>query len=190
MKKILLLLTICIIYLSSCSIEKRLYRPGWNIGSHSRIKSGSGGINQNEAINSEEVTNTKNSSKILLDENAKVNDFKNVEIIEYVKDKTSNSSNILIGKNEVNKTNKFDHYMQNNSLENSVGNQFNDIHNMKNITKNEKLKNQSTSGSENGVIRGIGWFFIILGILFVIFVSILIGILLMLIGLLFFVVGR
>ena len=42
----------------------------------------------------------------------------------------------------------------------------------------------------NGALTGIGWVFIIIGILILIFASILVGILLMLVGLLFFVVGK
>lgn len=40
MKKTTLLLTLCLVYLCSCSIEKRIYRPGFSISSnHSKIRS-------------------------------------------------------------------------------------------------------------------------------------------------------
>lgn len=42
----------------------------------------------------------------------------------------------------------------------------------------------------NGALTEIGWVFIIIGILILIFASILVGILLMLVGLLFFMVGK
>jgi hypothetical protein len=46
------------------------------------------------------------------------------------------------------------------------------------------------NGEGNGALTAIGWIFIIIGILILLFASIIVGILLMLVGLLFFVVGK
>lgn len=62
------------------------------------------------------------------------------------------------------------------------------------FSNGDKLSNKASIGADdeggNGALKVIGWIFIIMGIILLIFVSILVGILLMLLGLLFFVVGK
>lgn len=69
--------------------------------------------------------------------------------------------------------------------------------NEKNVRQNTNVKffkYKASIGSDdeggNGALKAIGWIFIILGIILLLFISILVGILLMLLGLLFFVVGK
>ena len=114
MKKILLLLTICIIYLSSCSIEKRLYRPGWNIEkSHSKIKitksseifdNSSSSILNSEVDNNDlsssnetffkEKINSQFEDVLLLESNDKINP--EIELNYNVKENKQNNSKINV----------------------------------------------------------------------------------------------
>lgn len=181
MKKIILTFII-LITINSCNIEKRLYRPGYNVD-WKPSKIGASMSNNEGPLTDLIISENKAKKSSILDKKQIRFDstMENQIIIE-------NLSGPSVG-----------------TTENNYKKDFRKIDNVKYRLKTTKAKNlkhlkiiadkkisktETNSGDGNGALKGIGWFFIILGIILVIFVSILIGILLMLLGLLFFVVGK
>ena len=188
MKKNILFLTVCLIFFASCTIEKRLYRPGWNINSSFTLKSGHS--KNNIAKNVEEDIQNQNTSETRIGSKTINHETKPDDVPQIIHIETSHSDETHT---------KEDHFI-NREISNSLkvsslsvrSNNYLSTQPAREIKKSsqQKMKSKTESSSGNGAIKGIGWFFIILGIIIVLFVSILIGILLMLLGLLFFVVGR
>jgi hypothetical protein len=96
MRKAILLLTICLICLSSCSIEKRIYRPGFSIsGNHSKIRIGNtseknNDVSKSESHSEEQSIERPTSELNILEENF---DYQSEEIKSSKIDDIENSEN-------------------------------------------------------------------------------------------------
>jgi hypothetical protein len=173
------------ILFNSCSVEKRLYRPGYNLEwKSSRISAST--IKHEDASTDLTVSESRaNKSSLQEKENEK--------IIPIPSKQVTMEKEVICDEGEVLAVNNHIQSHQINTKEVKsplLTDKMNGIKNLKTIAIKKISKMDSQSEDGNGALKGIGWFFIILGIIVLIFVSILIGILLMLLGLLFFVVGK
>jgi hypothetical protein len=182
MKNITLFLAASILFLGSCTIQKRVYRPGFTV----EWKSDKFQATETEGLVEENLASTGVEYKV---ENLEVPmrplvlSKENKVIEPAVKNTTSSSVEVVTSvpqqekalaafakpvSKKVKKETRF-----------TAGNAF-----------EESASISAADGEGNTALTAIGWVFIIIGIIFVIVVSILLGILLMLLGLLFFVVGK
>lgn len=171
------------IFFNSCSVEKRLYRPGYNVEW------------KTSKISASTFKNDDSSTDLIVIENrTKKPSFQEKEQNIFVPKKETqmevenSCSDIqsITTKNNV-------HEVKNKIKEvksKLITPKVKGIKNLKTIANKKISKTETQSGDGNGALKGIGWFFIILGIILLLFVSILIGILLMLLGLLFFIIGK
>ncbi|MBP5994510.1 MAG: hypothetical protein KA736_02320 [Crocinitomicaceae bacterium] len=182
MKKITVLYIISIIFLGSCSIEKRLYRPGYNVEWKS------------SKISASTIKNDDSSTELIVIENktkkASSSDKVQIKCIPSKENQLEienicRQSEVLSENHNETDQRKIDEVKSKLKTINVNG-----LKKLKTISNKKISKTETKSGDGNGALKGIGWFFIIIGTIMVIFVSILIGILLMLLGLLFFVVGK
>ena len=164
MKKNILFLTVCLICFASCTIEKRLYRPGWNINSSFTLKSGHS--KNNISNNAEEDIQNQNSSEtcngsIAIHHETKPDGAPQIIHIEtshsdeahmkedhFINREISNSLKASYKPNinsvEIKNVEKFNHFKTNFSQE-KLQNQKDQIENKKNITKTLKLNSPFTA---------------------------------------------
>jgi hypothetical protein len=181
MKNITLILAAFILFLGSCTIQKRVYRPGFTV----EWKGDKFQAKETEEVAEENLTITSGENKAEKSDLSRIDqvDSKEIELAQPVAQSTL-ASNVVVGTNEK---------QQEKALA-AVA---------KPVSKKEKKDTQFAAGNAfeykasigaddegNGALTGSGWVFIIIGILILVFASILVGILLMLVGLLFFVVGK
>lgn len=181
MKNITLFLAASILFLGSCTIQKRVYRPGFTV----EWKGDKFQATETEEITEENLASTSIENKVDKPDLSIIDgvESKEIELAQPVA-QSALASNVAVGTNEK---------KQEKALAPIA----------KPISKKEKKDTQLALGNAlehkasisaddegNGALTGIGWVFIIIGILILIFASILVGILLMLVGLLFFVVGK
>ena len=181
MKNITLFLAAFILFLGSCTIQKRVYRPGFTV----EWKGDKFQATETEGLAEENLTITSVENKAEKSDLSSIDqvDSKEIELAQPVAQSTL-TSNVVVDTNEK---------QQEKALA-AVA---------KPVSKQEKKDTQFAAGNAfeykasigaddegNGALTGIGWVFIIIGILILVFASILVGILLMLVGLLFFVVGK
>jgi hypothetical protein len=189
MKNLINRITIAALILSfggACSIQKRQHLPGFYV--------------QKNRVSSSVSTSKNTTDKQIVTE---------LEKSSFIADKEM--QNILIQQNSEQKTNLL---LKEEKIELRAKNDRNNTPNLKDlhieskksvqvkpginllsssiekVTTKKKMENSNDSDNGNNALRGVGWFFIIIGIVLVLLVSILIGILLMLLGLLFVVAGR
>ena len=181
MKNITLFLAASILFLGSCTIQKRVYRPGFTV----EWKGDKFQATEAEESAEENLTSTSVENKV---EKLEVTMrplvlSKENEVIEpAVKHTTSSSAEVVTSVPQQEKAlavvAKPVSKKEKKNMQFAAGNAF------------EYKASIGADDEGNGALTGIGWVFIIIGILILVFASILVGILLMLVGLLFFVVGK
>jgi hypothetical protein len=182
MKNITLILAAFLLLLGSCTIQKRVYRPGFTV----EWKGDKFQATETEELKDENLASTSIENK---EERLEVamRPFvlsKEKEVVEpALKNTTASSAEVVaietqqekvmaaVAKPVSKKVKKDTTFNAGNAFE-------------------SKASIGADDGEGNGALTAIGWIFIIIGILILIFASILVGILLMLVGLLFFVVGK
>jgi hypothetical protein len=185
MKNITFFLAALILFLGSCTIQKRVYRPGFTVE-----WKGDKFQKSNEDVAQEEVVVEDIAHTVI--ENATTTatplNKNKVAPTESTGQPTKASNNLKTQEEKVS-VEKLQKVVDSRA-ENAPSYQ------MKKAAKYSKgatLEHKASIAADdegNGALKGIGWVFIIIGILILVFASILVGILLMLVGLLFFVVGK
>jgi hypothetical protein len=181
MKNITIILLGFLLFLGSCTIQKRVYRTGFTV----EWKGDKFQATETEEIAEENLANTSVENKVekpdlsIIDEV----DSKEIELAQPVA-QSALASNVAVGTNEKQQEKALAPGAKPVSKKEMKDTQF---------TARNAFEHKASIGADdegNGALTGIGWVFIIIGILILIFASILVGILLMLVGLLFFVVGK
>jgi hypothetical protein len=182
MKKFTLILAGFLLLFGSCTVQKRTYRPGFTV----EWKGNKFQATETEEIEEGNLASTsieKNEEKlgvsihpiVLSKENEVVEPAvmnTTASSVEVVAIETQQEQALVPVAKQVSKKEKKDTQF-------NAGNAF-----------EYKASIGADDGEGNGALTAIGWIFIIIGILILLFASILVGILLMLVGLLFFVVGK
>jgi hypothetical protein len=185
MKNRILLLVGLVVFLGSCTIQKRVYRPGYTI-EWSAHKMQSVNNDQDIEATQENEERTANASP----DNSEIQKVSQKEVS--VSELNSSSDEPLELMDEVqNEQPIFVTETEGASaalvLTNNKTTQ-KEVHSKKLSIK--KAATTADDGEGNSALKAIGWVFIILGIVFLLVVSIAIGVIMMLLGLLFFVVGK
>lgn len=186
MKNLTLFLASFLLFFTSCSVQKRTYRPGFTVQwKGDKFQKDNEEIAQDNVENEDidvmpderEISNrtTISSDKLepTISNDPRIetsNNFTTQEAI-FLKEAQPKEVGFRAEKTPSYQTKKYSRF--------SNG-----------ISFDHKATTSADDEGGNGALKAIGWIFIILGIVLLIFVSILIGILLMLLGLLFFVVGK
>jgi hypothetical protein len=182
MKNITLFLATSILFLGSCTIQKRVYRRGFTV----EWKSDKFQATETEGLVEEHLASAGAENKV---EKLEVSMrplvlSKENEVGEAtVKNTTSSSTEVITSVPEKEKA--LTAVAKPVSKKGKKDTQF--------AARNafdEQASIGAADGDGNTALTAIGWVFIIIGIIFLLVVSILLGILLMLLGLLFFVVGK
>ena len=181
MKNITLFLAASILFLGSCTIQKRVYRPGFTV----EWKGDKFQATQAEEVAEENLTITSVENKAEKSDLSRIDqvDSKEIELAQPVAQSTL-ASNVVVGTNEKQQEKALAAVAKPVSKKGKKDTQF---------AAGNAFEYKASIGADdegNGALTGIGWVFIIIGILILVFTSILVGILLMLVGLLFFVVGK
>lgn len=182
MKNITLFLAASILFLGSCTIQKRVYRPGFTV----EWKSDKFQATEAEEVAEENLTITSVENKAEKSDLSRIDqvDSKEMELAQPVAQSTL-ASNVVVGTNEKQQEKALTAVAKPVSKKGKKDTQF--------AARNafdEQASIGAADGDGNTALTAIGWVFIIIGIIFLLVVSILLGILLMLLGLLFFVVGK
>ena len=182
MKNITIILLGFLLFLGSCTIQKRVYRPGFTV----EWKGDKFQATETEEIAEENLANTSVENKVekpdlsIIDEV----DSKEIELAQPVA-QSALASNVAVGTNEKQQEKALAPVAKPVSKKEMKDTQF---------AARNAFEHKASIGADdsegNGALTAIGWVFIIIGILLLVFVSILVGILLMLVGLLFLVVGK
>jgi hypothetical protein len=176
MKNITLFLAAFTLFLGSCTIQKRVYRPGFTVewkGDKFQKSNEKAAIADGVVENGNVATDLAISTNTDADQNLTTVQITNATAhtdVEGLQAEENLNLTSTTGEVAVEKQKKAAQY-----------------------SKGATLEHKASIGADdegNGALTGIGWVFIIIGILILIFASILVGILLMLVGLLFFVVGK
>jgi membrane-bound lytic murein transglycosylase len=181
MKNITLFLAAFILFLGSCTIQKRVYRPGFTV----EWKGDKFQATEAEEVAEENLANTGAENKAEKSDLSRIDqvDSKEIELAQPVAQRTL-ASNVVVDTHEKQQEKALAAVTKPVSKKVKKGTQF---------AAGNAFEYKASIGADdegNGALTGIGWVFIIIGILILIFASILVGILLMLVGLLFFVVGK
>jgi hypothetical protein len=181
MKNITLFLAAFILFLGSCTIQKRVYRPGFTV----EWKGDKFQATEAEEVAEENLANTGAENKAEKSDLSRIDqvDSKEIELAQPVAQSTL-ASNVVVGTHEKQQEKALAAVAKPVSKKGKKDTQF---------AAGNAFEYKASIGADdegNGALTGIGWVFIIIGILILIFASILVGILLMLVGLLFFVVGK
>jgi hypothetical protein len=182
MKNITLILATFLLLLGSCTIQKRVYRPGFTVEWKG---------DKFQAIETEEVEEGDLASSSIENKKEKLEvamrplvPSKENEVVEPAVPNTTAPSTEVVA-NETQQENALAAVAKPVSKKVKKDTQF---------STGKAFESKASIGADdgegNGALTAIGWIFIIMGIVFLIFLSILVGILLMLLGLLFFVVGK
>jgi uncharacterized membrane protein YdfJ with MMPL/SSD domain len=181
MKNITLFLAAFILFLGSCTIQKRVYRPGFTV----EWKGDKFQATEAEEVAEENLANTGAENKAEKSDLSRIDqvDSKEIELAQPVAQRTL-ASNVVVDTHEKQQEKALAAVTKPVSKKVKKGTQF---------AAGNAFEYKASIGADdegNGALTGIGWVFIIIGILILVFTSILVGILLMLVGLLFFVVGK
>ncbi|MEA1874383.1 MAG: hypothetical protein U9N51_08155 [Bacteroidota bacterium] len=190
--KIILVGIITTFILSSCTVKKRLYMPGYHVESligkkHHKAKTTKEIPNtQPTSLAEAEQVKSETDKQLVKHQNAKIAEenaltLKIKPVISEQKKNKDLNQNKTINKPKKNilKTNNFNDF---------TGDLFAFNNGPQSISKQHINKANTNIGEDgNSALKVIGWVFIILGILILLVASILIGILLMLLGLVFVV---
>ena len=192
MKNITLFLAAFTLFLGSCTIQKRVYRPGFTVEWKGDKFQKS---DEKEAIADGVVENGNVATDLAIRTNTDAD--QNLATAQITNATAQTDDEGLQAEENLNVTSTTGEVAvekQNKVV--SAHAEKATTYNMKKAAQYSKgatLEHKSSIGADdegNGAVTGIGWVFIIIGILILIFASILVGILLMLVGLLFFVVGK
>lgn len=186
MKNFTLILASFLLLFGSCSVQKRTYRPGFTVQwKGDKFQKDNEEIAQdnveNEDIdvmpNEREISNRTTISSDKLEPTISKDPR-----IETSNNFTTQEAIVL---KEAQPKENGSHAKNSQSYQSKKSSRFSN-----GISFDHKATTSADDEGGNGALKAIGWIFIILGIVLLIFVNILIGILLMLLGLLFFVVGK
>ncbi|MDA3911013.1 MAG: hypothetical protein PF448_06630 [Bacteroidales bacterium] len=190
--KIILIGIITTFILSSCTVKKRLYMPGYHVESvigrkHNKAKSTKEVTNTQQTTFAEaEQSNSERNKPVTAQHKTKIAHenalaFETKPIKSEQKENTHSKLKTRVEKPESPflKTNHFDDFTEKMFTFNSGPQSISKQH----INK----ENTNISDDGNSALKVIGWVLIILGILILLVASILVGILLMLLGLVFVV---
>ena len=186
MKNITIILLGFLLFLGSCTIQKRVYRPGFTVE-----WKGDKFQKSNEDVAQEEVVVEDVAFKVVENATTTATSLNNNKVTPTEStDQPTKASNNLKTQEEKVAVEKLQKEVDSRA-ENAPSYQMKKaVKYSKGATLEHKASIGTDEGEGNGALKGIGWVFIIIGILILIFASILVGILLMLVGLLFFVVGK
>lgn len=176
MKKLAFVLIVVVI--SSCNsrleITKKYHSFGWNVSLEKNNKS------------DQSVVKNKPKQEVIISSNSE--------------EPILNKENSLIKRDKLEGKNQINHEIEMVKIpELKIGNKkhsltinenVNNIYKSKPIHKLEKKLKSEKHGDGSGALRTIGWIFIILGLIFILIISILLGALLCLLGLLFVIAGK
>jgi hypothetical protein len=182
MKNITLILAAFLLLLGSCTIQKRVYRPGFTV----EWKGDKFQATETEEVEEGNLASSSienNEEKLEVAMRTFVLSKKNAVVVPAVTNTTAPSTEVVA--NETQQENALAAVAKPVSKKVKKDTQF---------STGKAFESKASIGADdgegNGALTAIGWIFIIMGIVFLIFLSILVGILLMLLGLLFFVVGK
>ena len=186
MKNFTLLLVSILLLFASCSVQKRTYRPGFTVQwkGDKFQKTNDDAVQEDVVIKEVGITviEKTTSDAIIPNMNNVTSTANNDLAYEASNDLKTPKEIILIEEQPKEVGSRAE---KNPSYQTKKYSRF---------SNGDKLSNKASIGADdeggNGALKVIGWIFIIMGIILLIFVSILVGILLMLLGLLFFVVGK
>lgn len=182
MKNITLFLATSILFLGSCTIQKRVYRPGFTV----EWKSDKFQATETEGLVEEHLASAGAENKVEKSDLSRIDqvDSKEIKLAQPVA-QSNLASNVVVGTNEK---------LQEKALAAVTKPVSKKVKKETRFTAGNAFEEQASIGAADGdgntALTAIGWVFIIIGIIFLLVVSILLGILLMLLGLLFFVVGK
>ncbi len=193
MKNITIILLGFLLFLGSCTIQKRVYRPGFTVEWKGDKFQKS---NEKEALADRVVENGNVATNLAIRTNTDAD--QNLATVQITNSTANTDYEGLQAEDYLNSTSKTGEVaVEKQSKIVSAHAEKAPTYNMKKAAKYSKgatLEHKASIGTDegegNGALTGIGWVFIIIGILILVFASILVGILLMLVGLLFFVVGK
>ncbi len=192
MKNITIILLGFLLFLGSCTIQKRVYRPGFTVEWKGDKFQKS---NEKEALADRVVENGNVATNLAIRTNTDAD--QNLATVQITNSTANTDYEGLQAEDYLNSTSKTGEVaVEKQSKIVSAHAEKAPTYNMKKAAQYSKgatLEHKASIGADdegNGALTGIGWVFIIIGILILIFASILVGILLMLVGLLFFVVGK
>ena len=178
---LLIVLTV-LIFISSCTSEKRLYMPGlytqWHIKKHNAEIPITVKLNKEKLLNDE-----KEDKSVGLDFNQKLNN--NVSTVLASND----NDPVIVARIPTNI--KLDE-VKSSSIKNTTNKIKQEKSKSSNISqsrKNNKSKSSESEGS-GGSTKGLGFVFLLSGLVVLLFVSILLGLLLMVPGILFLATGK
>ncbi|MCE2686706.1 MAG: DUF308 domain-containing protein [Cryomorphaceae bacterium] len=192
MKNITIILLGFLLFLGSCTIQKRVYRPGFTVEWKGDKFQKS---NEKEALADKVVENGNVATNLAIRTNTDAD--QNLATVQIINSTANTDYEGLQAEDYLNSTSKTGEVaVEKQSKIVSAHAEKAPTYNMKKAAKYSKgatLEHKASIAADdegNGALKGIGWVFIIIGILILVFASILVGILLMLVGLLFFVVGK
>jgi hypothetical protein len=175
--KIIVLFILCILFsISSCSIEKRIYRPGYHLQTNKKT------LNETSSIE-QKTEPTGNTYKHNLFEDLTCENKLNIS-----ENKTSNND---IKLSQVDRTNKLIEY-NDEPLIKPKNVDFNSIKSIKEEfdNTNEISTNQNeTKSTENNVHGVFGFVIIVIGLLIFLWLNIVIGLIIMFLGLINILIG-
>jgi hypothetical protein len=187
MKNFTLILASFLLLFGSCTVQKRTYRPGFTVQwKGDKFQKSNEDVAQEEVIVKEDaaVTVIENATTVATSlSNNKVEPTESTDQpIEASNNSKTQEEEVSVDKQQQavsSHAEKAPSYLMKKADRFSNG-----------INLDHKASIGADDEGGNGALKAIGWIFIILGIIFLFFVSIIVGILLMLLGLLFFVVGK
>ena len=193
MKNITIILLGFLLFLGSCTIQKRVYRPGFTVEWKGDKFQKS---NEKEALADRVVENGNVATNLAIRTNTDAD--QNLATVQITNSTANTDYEGLQAEDYLNSTSKTGEVaVEKQSKIVSAHAEKAPTYNMKKAAQYSKgatLEHKASIGADdeggNGALKAIGWIFIILGIIFLFVVSIIVGILLMLLGLLFFVVGK
>jgi hypothetical protein len=187
-----------VVVFSSCSIEKRIYQPGFHVDWKRKSSSNIGDSASETKENFHSDSEKKQFSVESKIDGTEVNSNPESFSVNYMKNDvsasaTDNNSKLhsLTNTNEITKKSIYDGEKNKHDREIRIENNVLSKVSHKIQKANNRAFKLSSGGQGQGSagLRAIGWVFLILGIVILLFASILIGALLMLLGLAFVIGG-
>jgi len=177
----ILFIAVVLVLVSSCqqrlSISKKYHSFGWNIALESKQDKTEKSVTPNKSKKKEQVISESLTQKQDLPEEKPIfSAVKNEQEALIAEQIIFNKSSEKLKTNETISDKSYDSKKAPQYLQNKI---------LKKVQKHKVKDSQ-----ESGALKTLGWIFIILGIVFILIVSILLGFVLCLLGLLFILVGK
>jgi hypothetical protein len=190
--KLILIGIITTFILSSCTVKKRLYMPGYHVESlvgkkHNKAKSTKEAPNpQQKKLAEAEQAKSETGKQLATHQNLKITEENALTLKTKPEISEQKKNEDLEQEKQIDKPKK--NGLKTNNFNGFTGDLFAFNHGPQSISKQHVDKINSNIGEDgDSALKVIGWVLIILGILILLFASILVGALLMLLGLIFIV---